>query len=138
MGILYIIDGVLAVLPDGQTQVEFHLRVGLGVKIPAGSVHADLVQQIVEGDGLAGTLRHPDHLAVPQQLHQLHEHDIQPLGAIKAQRVQCALQAGHMAVMVGAPDVDDLVEAADGELVAVIGDVRSEAEADARIVPAVA
>ena len=80
----------------------------------------------MEGDGLAGTLGHPDHLAVPQQLHQLHEHDIQPLGAIKAQRVQCALQAGHMAVMVGAPDVDDLVEAPDSELIAVIGDIRGE------------
>ena len=85
----------------------------------------------MEGDGLAGTLGHPDHLAVPQQLHQLHEHDIQPLRAIEAQRVQCALQAGHMAVMVGAPDVDDLVEAADGELVAVIGDVRGEVGVEA-------
>ena len=36
---------------------------------------ADLVQQVVEGDGLTGTLGHPDHLAVPQQLHQLHEHE---------------------------------------------------------------
>ena len=31
-----------------------------------------------------------------------------------------------MAVVVGAPDVDDLVKAPDGELVPVIGDVRGE------------
>ena len=36
-----------------------------------------------------------------------------------------------MAVVVGAPDVDDLVEAADGELVAVIGDVGGEVGVEA-------
>ena len=80
----------------------------------------------MEGDGLTGTLGHPDHLAVPQQLHQLHEHDIQPLRTIESQRVQCALQTGHMTVMVGAPDVDDLVEMTHGELVAVVSDVAGE------------
>ena len=43
--------------------------------------------------------------------------------AVEPQRVQRALEPGDVAVVVGAPDVDDPVKAADGELVAVIGDV---------------
>ena len=123
MGIFHIVNGVLGVLPDGKAQVKLHLGVGLGVEVPPGGIHADLVQQVGEGDGLAGALGHPHHLAVPQELHQLHQHDVQPLGTIEAQRVQCSLQAGHMAVVVGAPDVDDLVEAPDGKLVAVVGNI---------------
>ena len=126
VGIFHIVNGVLRVLPDGKAQVKLHLGVGLGVEIPTGGVHADLVQQIGEGNGLAGTLGHPHHLTVPQELDQLHQHDVQPLGAVEVQGVQRPLQAGHMAMVVSAPNVDDLVKAPDGELVAVIGNIRSE------------
>ena len=126
MGVFHVVDGVFAVLPDRQTQIELHLGIRLGIEVPPGGVHADLVQQVGQGDGLAGTLAHPYHLTVPQQLHQLHQHDIQPLAAVEAERVQGALQPGHVAVVVRPPDVDDLVEAPDSELVPVIGDVRGE------------
>ena len=126
VGVLHVVDGVLGVLPHRQAQVELHLGVGLGVEEPAGGVHGDLVQQVVKADGLAGALAHAHHLAVPQQLHQLHQHDVQLLGAVEVQGVQRALQTGHVAVVVGAPDVDDPVEAPDGELVAVVGDVGGE------------
>ena len=87
MGVFHVVDGVFAVLPDRQTQIELHLGIRLGIEVPPGGVHADLVQQVREGDGLAGTLAHPYHLTVPQQLHQLHQHDIQPLAAVEAERV---------------------------------------------------
>ena len=45
------------------------------------------------------------------------------MGTIQAQGVHGTLQTGHMAVVVGAPDVDDLVKAALLKLVAVVGDV---------------
>ena len=41
------------------------------------------------------------------------------------------LEAGHVAVVVGAPDVDDPVEAPDGELVPVVGDVGREVGVEA-------
>ena len=126
MGILHIVHRVLAVLPDGQAQIKLHLGLGLGVEEIAAGVHGDLVQQVGQGDGLAGTLAHPYHLTVPQQLHQLHQHDVQPVLAVQAQGVHGTLQPGHMAVVIRAPDVDDLVEAPDGKLVPVIGDVGGE------------
>ena len=126
VGILHIVNGVLGILPDSQSQIKLHLGVRLGVEIPPGSVHRHLIQQIVEGNGLARPLGHTDHLAIPQQLYQLHQHNIQPPGAVEAQRVQRALQPGHVTVVVGAPDVDNLVKAPDGKLVAVIGNIRSK------------
>ena len=43
--------------------------------------------------------------------------------AVQPQGIHGALQTGHMAVMVGAPDVHHLVKAADGEFVPVVGDI---------------
>ena len=57
---------------------------------------------------------------------------IEAVGAVQAQaRPERALQAGHMAVVVGAPDVDGLVKAADLQLVAVVGDVGGEVGVEA-------
>jgi len=126
MGVLDIVHGVFAVLPDGQAQVELHLGLGLGVEKVAAGVHGNHVQQVGEGHGLAGALGHADDLAVLHQLHQLHEHDVQPMGTVQPQSIHSALQPGHMAVVVGAPDVDDLVKAPDGEFVAMVGDVGGE------------
>ena len=123
MGVLHVVNRVLAVLPDRQPQIKLHLGIRLGVEKPSGGVHRHLVQQVGEGDGLAGALAHLHQLAVPQQLHQLHQHDVQPSAAVQAQGVQRPLQTGHVAVMVRAPDVDDAVEAPSLKLVAVIGDV---------------
>ena len=47
------------------------------------------------------------------------------------QGVHGPLQPGHVAVVVGAPDVDDLVKAPDLELVPVVGDVRGEVGVEA-------
>ena len=132
VGILDIIHGVLAVLPDGQVQVEIDgAGGGAGVEEVPGGVHADLIEQVVQGNGLAGALGHADGLTVLEQVHQLHEHHDEAVGAVQAQAVQGRLQAGHMAVVVGPPDVHSLVKAADLQLVAVVGDVGGEVGVEA-------
>ena len=132
VGVLDIVHRILAVGAHGQAQVKLDGRGGgAGIEEEAGGVHAHLVQQVVEGDGVAGALGHTDGLAVPHELHQLHQHDLQPVGAVQAQGVQGAFQPGHMAVVVGAPDVDDPVKAPDGELVAVVGDIGGEVGVEA-------
>ena len=126
VGVLHIVHGVFTVLPHGQTQIELHLRFRLGVEEVAAGVHGHHVQQIRQGHGLARALGHAHHLAVLHQLHQLHEHDVQPMRAVQPQSVHGAFEAGDVAVVVGAPDIDDLVEAADGKFIAVVGDVGGE------------
>ena len=75
VGVLDIVHGVLAVLPHRQIQVEVQgAGRGPGVEEVPGGVHADLVQQVVQGDGLAGTLGHTHRLAVLHQVDQLHQH----------------------------------------------------------------
>ena len=64
--------------------------------------------------------------AVLKQVHQLHQHNHQAAGAVQTKAVQRRLQAGHMAVMVGTPDIDDFIEAAFFKFVAVIGDISGE------------
>ena len=131
VGVLDVVHRILAVLPDGQTQIKLHLRLRLGVEEVAAGVHGNFIQQVGQADGLAGTLGHTHHLAVTHQLHQLHQHDVQPVFAVQPQRVHGAFQAGHMAVVVCAPDVDDLIEAANGEFVAVIGNIGGEVGVEA-------
>ena len=70
---------------------------------------------------LPGPLRQPDRLAVLQQVDQLGDDDLQLVGVV-AQRLDGGLQPRHVAVVVGAPDVDEQLEAP-GELVPVVGDV---------------
>jgi len=56
----------------------------------------------------------------------VHQHDVETVRAVEAQRVHRTLHAGHVTVVVSAPDVNDLVEVTHGELVAVIGNVAGE------------
>ena len=64
MGILDVIDGILAVLPHGQIQVEVKGGIGYaGIEEEASRIDGDLVQQVAQGDGLAGALGHAHHLA---------------------------------------------------------------------------
>ena len=127
VGVLHIVDRVFTVLPHGQIQVEVQGSGGSpGVEEVPGGVHADLVQQVVERNGLARALGHAHRLAVLHQVHQLHQHHHQPVRAVQPQAVQGGLQPGHVAVVVGAPDVDGLVKAPHLQLVAVVGDVGGE------------
>ena len=88
---------------------------------PARGVDAHLGEQLVERHELAGALghRHLDAVA-----HEAHPGDEQHVGrvAIEAQRLGGVLEPGDGAVVVGAPDVDQLVEAA-AELLDHVADV---------------
>jgi len=123
VGVLDVINRIFAVLPHGQVKIELHRRGRTGIEKVPCRVHRYLVQKVGEGYGLAGALGHTHHLSAPHELNQLHEDDVQPVLPVQAQSVHGTLQAGHMAVMVGAPDVYDLVEAALFKFVAVVGDV---------------
>lgn len=71
---------------------------------------------------LTGTLAHAHGLAVTHQTDELHEDDVELIGAL-TDGVHRALHAGDMAMVIAAPDVDEQVEAA-VELILVVGDVR--------------
>ena len=126
MGVLDIVDRVLTVLADGEVEVEFHRGFRTGVEEVACGVHRNLIQQICQRDGFTGALGHPLGLPVAHELDQLHEDDVQAVLAVEVQRVHCTLETGNVSVVIGAPDVDGLVEAANLQLVAVIGDVRGK------------
>ena len=85
---------------------------------PAGGVDADLGEQLVEGDELARPLAHRDLLAVADEADPRVEQDLDGL-AVVAHRLGGVADAGDRPVVVGAPDVDEVVEAA----VELLGDV---------------
>ena len=125
VGVLHVVDRVVVALFLGQIQIEVQQGIGAAHdEKEAGRVLAHVVDELVQGDETAGALGHLHHFAVFYQAHELHEDDLQLVAAV-AQSFHGALHAGHVAVMVGAPDVDDRVEAA-LELVFVVGDVGGE------------
>ena len=125
VGVLDVIHRVLVALALGEVEVEIQVLVGLAQHVEeAAGVVADLVAQLAQGDELAGAGGHRRLLAVAVEHRELHQRHVELLGR-QAQRLQGALHAGDVAVVVGAPDVDDAVEAA-LVLVGVVGDVGGE------------
>ena len=123
VGVLHIVHWVVIVLLDGEVKVKIHGAAGLLlVKQETRAVNGHHIQQIGQADGLAAALAHAHGLAVLHQVHQLHQHHIQLL-AVQANGIHSALHAGHMAVMVSAPNVNGFVKAAHGQFVVVIGNV---------------
>jgi hypothetical protein len=125
MGILDVVDGVVRGLALGQVQVEVHVLLAAAHHIEeARGVAADLLAQLAQGHEVAGAGGHLHLLAAAVEHRELHQQHVEPLGVV-AERGQRGLHARHVAVVVGAPDVDDALEAA-LELVHVIGDVGGE------------
>ena len=123
MGVLHIVHRVVAVLPHGEVEVKLHLRVALArAEEKARRVDRDLVEQVGQGDGLARALAHAHDLAALHEAHELHENKAQ-LRRVEPQRAHGRGETHGVAVVVGAPNVDDGVEAAGEEFVAMIGDV---------------
>ena len=131
VGVLDIVDGVVVVGLDGLVQVEVDAAAGLvHIEEEACAVDGHFLQQVGQGDGVAGALGHPDGLAVLHQVDHLHQDHVQA-AAVQADGVHGALHAGDVAVVVGAPDVDGLVKAALRQLVVVVGDVGGKVGGDA-------
>ena len=93
-------------------------------KIPARSIDADLVQQLVKRHELARALGHRYLFAVAHEAHPGDEQNVDRV-AVEAQRLRGVLEPRDGAVVVGAPDVDQLVEAA-AELLHDVADVARE------------
>ena len=126
VGVLAVVNGVLRILGDGEIEVELHLRCGLAeIEEETHRVYRYLFEQVDKGYRLAGTLGHAHDFAVSRQAHELHENYVEPV-AVETYRVECALHSGNMTVVVCAPDIYRPVKFSDGELVAVICDIRRE------------
>ena len=126
VGVLAIVNRVLRILGDGEIEVELHLRCGLAeIEEETHRVYRYLFEQVDEGYRLAGALGHTHDFAVSRQANELHE-DYVELVAVETYRVKCALHSGDMTVVVCAPDIYRPVKLSDGELVAVICDIRRE------------
>ena len=125
MRVLHVVDRVLARLLARQIEVQVDGRVVRACQqIPARGVHADLRQQVVQRDELTRPLGHLRALARPDQVHELHDQQLQPVG-IASQRAVRGLHPRHVTVVVGAPHVDLPIEAALAPQL-VVGDIGGE------------
>ena len=108
-----------------QLQVDVHRGVVRALQQEeARGVDADVVEHVVERDELALALGHLRLLTALDQVDQLHDHELEPV-ALAAERLPGGQHARDVAVVVGAPRVDEAVEFA-AALVEVVGDVRRE------------
>ena len=125
-GHLHVEDRVVhRLLPDrGQIEGAGLVERGHQAEDPGG-VGADVGDQGVEGDGVAGPLAHLHGLVPVHQRDHLAELDLEPV-RVDAEGLDAGHQAGHLAVVVGAEHVDDPVEAAHEELVPVVGEVAGQ------------
>ena len=126
VGILDIVDGVLLGFGLGQLQVEVHLGVGGALEQEESHrVGPHLVRHLPQGDDVPRPLGEAHHLAAPLQRDKLVEDEGQAI-RVQPKSLHHGLHAGHMPLVVSAPDVNDPVEAPHHKLVVVIGDVGGE------------
>src|SRR5690606_39521239 len=98
-------------LVQREVEVEEHLGVAAAHEEEvAGDVDAGLLEELAQGDELAGALAEPDLLAAAHDADDLDDLDLEELRQPEAG--QGGLHARGVAVVVRAPDVDDAVEAA--------------------------
>src|SRR5699024_7607946 len=75
MGVLAVVDRILTVLSDGETQVKLQMCVGgAAVKEVSCGVAGHLVKKVGKAYGLACSLGHSDHFSVSHKADKLHEH----------------------------------------------------------------
>ena len=136
MGVLDVVDRVLAGLLVVTLFERFSMTAHLldvevdggcraaGGEEPARSIDPDLGQDLVERHELAGALGHRHLDAIAHEAHprvQVHLHS----GWVVAHRPRRVAYSGDRPVVVGAPDVDQMIEPA-AELLGHVADVRSE------------
>ena len=111
MGVLDVEDGVLRRLLRREVDVDLdRLVVPPRDEIPASRIDADLVDEVVEKDDVAAPFRHLRRLAALRQVHELVDQHLQRVARV-AEHLGERLQPADVAVMVGAEDVDEPVEA---------------------------
>ena len=125
MGVLDVVDRVVAGLFLGKIDVKVHLGVECScAEEIACCVGADFVHQFTQGDCLAGTLAHLDWLSVAEEGNHLEEHDFKIIGVV-SEEFHSRLQADDISVVVSAPDVDEFVVSS-FDLVSNVCDVGAE------------
>ena len=133
VSVLDVVDRVVIVGLDGLVRSK-SMPLPASLHIEQGSVRCrwDFFQQVGQGDGVAGTLGHPDRLTARIRL-TICISDVQIL-AVEADGVHGTLHAGDVAVVVSAPDVDGLGEAANlASLLPMVGDVGGKVGGDATV-----
>ena len=120
--ILNVINGVLAVLTDGEVEVKFKVCIGLCVKEEAAGIYADLVHKVVESERLARALGNLDDLVASDETYHLHDEKVKLL-VLKSKLRSChgGGKADGMTMVVSSPNINYAVKAALDEFVAVIG-----------------
>ena len=122
MRVLDVVDRVLLRLLGRQVDVDLdRLVVAPGDEVPAGGVDADLLDELLEEDDVAAALRDPLRLPLLDDGDELVDEHLDPVRVEPEQGGRC-LEPPHVAVVIGAEDVDRPVEAA-RELVEHVGDV---------------
>ena len=130
VGVLDIVDGIFAALLHRQVQVKIEGGIWLPhIEEEPRGIDGHVIQQVGQCDGAAAALAHAVGLAVLHQPHQLHQHDIQ-LVPVQADGIHGAFEPGNVAVVVGAPDIDDPLKAALGKFIVVIGNIGGKVGGD--------
>src|ERR671910_294610 len=125
--VLDVVDGVLLAPLPRQVDVDVdRLVMSARDEVPARGVHADLVHELVEEDDVAAPLGRLLRLAAFDDVDELVDQRLEPVRVVAEHRGG-RLEAGNVAVVVGAEDVDQPVEAA-LELVPDIGHIRGVVE----------
>ena len=125
MRVLHVVHRVVLRLLARERQVEIERRVVAALEHEEPRrVDADVVDQVVERDDLPLPLRHLDALAALDEVHKLHDQELERVGLAS----ECAprgLHPRHVSVVVRAPEVDEPIEPAP-LLVEVVRDVGGE------------
>ena len=123
--VLDVEDRVLRGLLGREIDVDVdRLVVAARDEVPAGRVDADLVDEVVQEHDVAPALGHLRRLAALRQVDELVDQDLERLARM-AEHLGQRLQAADVAVVIGAEDVDEVVEAL-GVLPAHVGRIGGE------------
>ena len=122
MRVLHIVHRVVAGTLLGQLQIK--LQVGLGIpheKIKLRRISPNLINHFPHGDELTGPLGHLHFDAVPEQLHQLNQHDLETIFWMSV-GLHDGLHAWNIPVVVGTEHIDQEIIATP-QLVMMVGDI---------------
>ena len=122
VGVLHVVDGIVARLARGHREIELERAVvAPREKREARGVAPHFLQQLLHQDELAAALGHAHRLAVTQQRHELDDQRLERIERV-AERGHRRAHARHVAVVVGAEQIDHMIDAREFHEV-MIGDV---------------
>ncbi len=130
MRVLNVVHRVVVRAGGGELQVEVQMLVVAAhdVEQPRRII-AYFIAQVAQCDELARAGRHLRLFTAAKQRHELHEAHLEGIRGA-AQRHQTCAQASDIAVMIGTPDIEQMIEAS-SKLVEYIGDIRRKVRLDA-------